>query len=392
MHPATEVMPHVIDHDNLLRAAKDASKSKRERLEVMEFNNHLAGNLCQIAQAFEDGSYESGPYQERYVRVPQTRLIQIAEFKDRVAQQALYGVLCPILEKQYYTHSYACREDKGAIKATQKLQSWLQLISRKESADKWVCGKLDIAKFFYRLDHDVVMEIFRQYVADEQVCTVVDHIIRCKHTPFGLPEGKKCTEVPKNERLYEVGVPIGSLMSQTMANMVLNEVDQFAKHQLHIHFYIRYMDDIVILAPDLETLHKWMAAIQDFVWKRLKLKCNHKTQVIPIQNGIPFVGRRVWNNRILPRKSTIKHMKRAVKHVCEKYSLSVIELEKAMETANSYYAYLDTMDCPALEEWIAENFVLVRHGREVEPEESIWLSADNEHEYKLWIQEVLQNN
>lgn len=374
-------MPQIIADDNLLRAAKKSSESKRDRQEVLSFNNHLAGNLIAIREEFLAGTYYSGRYKERYVRVPQTRLIQIAEFRDRVAQQAIYGALCPILEKQAYTHSYACREEKGNDKAAKQLQKWLRLIQRKQDAKSWVCGKMDISKFFYRLDHDVIMKVLRKYIADESVITVIEHIIRCKHTPFGLPEGKKCTEVPKEERLYTVGVPIGSLMSQTMANMVLGEADLFAKHELRAHFYIRYNDDMIFLAPNLETLHGWMDKMRAFLLEELLLKCNSKTQVIPIERGIPFVGRRIWADKILPRKSTIKHMKRALKHVAEKYTLEIIDLEKALESANAYYAYLDHMDTPAAVKWIEENFVLVRHGNGMEPEQSIWLSIYDEEEY-----------
>lgn len=364
MQAATNVMPRIVAYDNLLRADKNASKGKRFRAEVLEFNDKLCPNLLSIAEEFLDGSYHSGPYRERYVRVPQTRLIQVSQFRDRVAQQAIYGELCPILEKQYITHSYACREGKGAINATETLQNWLRLISRKPNADKWVCGKIDVAKFFYRLDHEIIMDILSKYVADEQLTTVIGNIINCKHTPFGLPEGKKCTEVPREERLYEVGVPIGSLMSQTVANMALNEADQYAKHVLHIHFYIRYMDDIIILAPDIETLHRWMDAMVEFLYERLRLKCNNKTQVVPINHGIMFVGRRVWSNRILPRKSTVKHLKHALQHVAEKYGAGLIDLDKALETVISYYGYLGKMDAHETEKWIEENVIFVRHTEE----------------------------
>lgn len=364
MQPATNVMPRITAYDNLLRATRDASKGKRFRPEVMAFTDHLNENLEALAQELRDGSYQSGTYRERFVRVPQTRLIQVSSFRDRVAQQAIYGELCPILEKHYIEHSYACRTGKGAIAAAETLQKWLRLISRKPDAKKWVCGKIDIAKFFYRLDHDVILKIMRKYVADETLMRVIEHIICCPHTPFGLPEGMKCTEVSKEERLYDVGVPIGSLMSQTVANMVLNEADQFAKHMLHVHYYIRYMDDILLLAPDLKTLHEWMARIEVFLREELKLRCNRKTQVLPMSHGIPFVGRRIWTSRILPRKSTVKHMKRALLRVAEKYSAGEIELKKALESVNSYYGYLGKMDTPGLERWIENNIVFVRHARE----------------------------
>jgi hypothetical protein len=146
-------MPRVVAYDNFLRADKDSSKGKRFRPEVMEFNNDLCANLLSLEAEFLTGDYESGPYRERFVYIPQTRLIQVSQFRDRVAQQAIYGELCQILDKHYIHHSYACRKGKGSVQASLNLQSWLRQISRKPDAKSWVCGKIDVAKFFYRIDH-----------------------------------------------------------------------------------------------------------------------------------------------------------------------------------------------------------------------------------------------
>lgn len=363
MQKATDVMPQVVAYENLLRADKDSSKGKRFRAEVMEFNNDLCANLLSIEADFLSGEYESGLYKERYVRIPVTRLIEVSKFRDRVAQQAIYGPLCQILDKHYIYHSYACRKGKGAVDAALNLQRWLQQIGRKPDVESWVCGKIDVAKFFYRLDHGVIMELYAKYIEDPLLLKIIGNIINCKHTAFGLPEGKSCTEVPKEERLFEVGVPIGSLMSQTTANLAMNEVDQYAKHALHIRHYTRYMDDIIILAPDKARLHEWMQAIRVFMETHLKLKCNKKTQVIPLSHGIPFVGKRVWADKILLRKSTVKHMKRALRHVAQQYHDGELDYEYCMQVAISYNGLLTHCSGEGLKRWIEQNIALTRGER-----------------------------
>ena len=355
MQKASNVMPRIVAYSNLLRADHDSSLSKRFRPEVMEFNANLAENLLSLEADFLSGEYESGLYREGLVRIPQVRLIQVSQFRDRVAQQAIYGELYPILEPHYIYHSYACRKGKGSVQASLNLQNWLRQIRRKPDAANWVCGKIDVAKFFYRLDHGVIMELYEKYIDDPLLLKIIGNIINCKHTPFGLPEGKTCTEVPREERLYDVGVPIGSLMSQTTANMVMNEVDQFAKHTLHIHYYTRYMDDIIILAPNKETLQKWMNAIKDFMLQNLKLKCNKKTQIIPLSHGIPFVGKRIWAHKILLRKSTAKHMKRALRHLEAQYKAGEVEFDYVIQVVNSYHGLLKHCSGEGLKRWIEEN-------------------------------------
>ena len=84
-------------------------------------------------------------------------------------------------------------------------------------------------------------------------------------TPFGLPPGKSADEVPPSERLFEVGMPIGNLTSQLLANVCLNELDQYIKHELRAHYYVRYMDDMVLLHQDAKTLNEWRQLIEDYL-------------------------------------------------------------------------------------------------------------------------------
>ena len=137
--------------------------------------------------------------------------------------------------------------------------------------------------------------------------------------------------------------------------MVMNEVDQFAKHVLHIHYYTRYMDDIIILAPSKAQLQEWMAAIQDFMLQKLKLKCNRKTQIIPLSHGIPFVGKRIWAHKILLRKSTAKHMKRALRHLEALYKAGEVEFDYVLQVVNSYHGLLEHCSGEGLKRWIEDN-------------------------------------
>lgn len=360
MKKAEGVLEKVTSYENMLEAVRQASKGKRYHKEAMAFREELCANILSLVKEMREGTYQSGRYRERLVYIPQTRLIQVSVFRDRVAQQAIYLVLKHILEPRYILDSYACQKGKGTHNATARLQYWLRHIHRKPDSDRWVCGKVDVAKFFYRLDHDVIMETLAQYIDDPPFMRVMENIIRCRHTPFGLPEGKGCKDVGPEGRLFGVGVPIGSLMSQTMANMVMNEVDQHAKHALKIRHYIRYMDDIIILAPDLETGHRWMAEIRRFLAERLKLQCNRKTQIIPLSHGIPFVGRKIWATHITLRKSTRQHMKKALKHQVKRYAAGAIDQDEAMQCVVSYLGLCKHVDAQYLREWIEENIVLRR--------------------------------
>ena len=155
-------------------------------------------------------------------------------FKDRVAQHAIYSQLNPYFEKQFISDSYACRVGKGTHKAVNRLHDWLKQTDRKPQRFYYL--KLDIAKYFYRIDHEVLMDILRKKIADEDLLHVLSVIINCEDTNFGLPLGADIGDVAFDELLGEVGLPIGNLTSQMFANLYLNELDQFCKHKLHLHY------------------------------------------------------------------------------------------------------------------------------------------------------------
>ena len=77
------------------------------------------------------------------------------------------------------------------------------------------------------MDHRVLLDILRRKFPNEDgYLWLMETIINCDHTPFGLPPGKSADEIPPSERLFEVGMPIGNLTSQLLANVCLNELDQ----------------------------------------------------------------------------------------------------------------------------------------------------------------------
>lgn len=115
-------------------------------------------------------------------------------------------------------------------------------------------------------------------------------------------------------------MPIGNLTSQLFANIYLNELDQYCKHKLKIHYYIRYMDDVIILGQDKETLHRWKAAVETFLREELALDLNSKTSIRPVRQGVEFVGVRIWPTHMKLRKSTVRRIKREVRKISALYA------------------------------------------------------------------------
>lgn len=82
-----------------------------------------------------------------------------------------------------------------------------------------------------------------------------------------IPPHKSLFKVAKNK-----GLPIGNLNSQFFANVYLNLLDQFVKHQLKCRYYLRYCDDYVLLSRNSEELTMWKDKIETFLDDKLQLK------------------------------------------------------------------------------------------------------------------------
>lgn len=351
--------------ENLLTAYHEAGREKWFRADVAAFSAHLEENLIAIQNELIWHTYAVGRYREFYVYEPKKRLIMALSFRDRVVQWAIYNVLNPLFDNQFFYHSYGCRVSKGTKKAADRLQYWMQKVER--SPEEWYYLKLDISKYFYRVDHTVLMNIMRQKFPNEtEFLQLMQKIIDCDHTPFGLPPGKSPDEVPPSERLFEVGMPIGNLTSQLLANVCLNELDQYVKHTLKVRYYIRYMDDMVLLLPDKKELNRLRLQIEDYLNNVLHLDLNSKTTINKVSNGITFVGLQIHTHWRKMRRKSLKKMKARIRYMAKLYADGLVDLETVNNTMQSYYGMMKHCNSYGLRRWIEENVIFQRKDKETQ--------------------------
>lgn len=350
MKTLKNVFEQVVDYDNLYRAYLNARLCKRYRYEVLNFSAHLEDNLVKLQKELIERTYTLGKYREFYIYEPKKRLIMAQPFKDRVVQWAIYQVLNPVFAQGYITDSYACIKERGTHKAVKRLHYWLRQVGKKP--EKYYFLKLDISKYFYRIDHDVLMGILKRKIRDDDMIFLLDKTVNSSETNFGLPPGKSPGEVKRSDRVSEKGMPVGNLSSQMFANLYLNELDQYCKRTLGIHFYVRYMDDVIILHQDKDQLHEWKRIIDTFLKEKLQLDLNEKTCIRPITLGVEFCGYKIWNTHIKLRKSTALKMKRNLKKLQKEYAAGEVTVEEAKQTISSYLGILKHCDSYSLKRTI----------------------------------------
>jgi len=131
-------------------------------------------------------------------------------------------------------------------------------------------------------------------------------------------------------------MPLGNYTSQFFANLYLNELDQFVKHVLRAKYYIRYVDDFVILHESREQLEAWLKEIDYFLKEKLKIELHpQKSKIIPLSRGVDFVGFRNFYHYRLLRKRNVRNMKRKI----EMFKQGLMNEEKFLESFQGWNAY-----------------------------------------------------
>lgn len=324
------------DYGNVQKAYNKARKCKRHRKDVLIFTKDKEENLDKVREDIINLAYEPSKYHYFKVYEPKERQIMALPFYDRVVQHAINNVLEPIFDKRFISQSYACRKGKGMHAASDTLKEWLYEWNKYHPDQPLYAIKADIHHYFQSIDHAVLKTEIRKVIKDAGVLALLDRII--DHNG-NMPDG--------------VGIPVGNLTSQLFANIYLDALDQFIKHELGVEAYIRYMDDFVILSPDKEQLRNWLARIEQFLREELKLEFNPKTTMLAAKNGIDFVGYKHRATHRKVRKDSIKCIKRTIKK-CESGKITKEQLQKSIQSWTGHAGHADSYNLRKKIETLAE--------------------------------------
>lgn len=307
----------IISVENLLAAWQEFIRGKRNKSDVQLFASSLIDNILQLHEDLVHKTYKHGGYYNFNISDPKPRNISKASVRDRLVHHAVYRILYPFFAKIFVADSYSCRINKGTHRAINRFQQMFRKVSQNNTRTCWVL-KLDIKKFFANIDHEVLIQILKEYIPDQNIMWLLEEIIDNFEVDCFV------AAAPRNDKRYIVfaseakqsqtkGLPLGNLTSQLFVNVYMNEFDQFVKHKLKAKYYIRYSDDFVILSLDKNKLIDQLTTIQAFLEKKLHLIL-HPNKIIlkTFSSGVDFLG---WvnfpNHRVL-RSSTKRRMLRRI--------------------------------------------------------------------------------
>jgi retron-type reverse transcriptase len=285
----------VISLENLCEAWQEFIRGKRGKKDVQEFSLSLLDELVLLHEELVRGVYRHGAYHEFRINDPKPRVIHKASVRDRLLHHAIHRKLYPHFARRFITDSFSCQKDKGVHRALDRFQRQIWKVSRNHSRTSWVL-KCDIRKFFASVDHFVLAELLEKQITDLKLLSLLHEIIGS----FSVSPCK--------------GIPLGNLTSQLFANVYMNPLDQFVKHDLRIRQYIRYADDFVFLSSDRAESLATLQAVRRFLSNTLALDLHPDKIVLKTAaSGVDFLGWVHFPHYRVLRTKTKNRMRKRIK-------------------------------------------------------------------------------
>ena len=295
----------IISFDNLLLAWKKARKGKTKKDYVIEFEKNLEWNLLDLEDELKREIYKPKPLINFILRDPKTRKISKSDFRDRIVHHAIFNILEPIFDRTFIYDSCANRKGKGVLFAIKRFDIFKRKVTKNFTSPAF-CLKADIKHYFEEVNHEILIGILSRKINDRKVLELINEI----NANFGTQRERE-RELTFWFSGDKKGMPLGNLTSQFFANIYLNKLDYFVKHILKAKYYLRYVDDFVILHESKEQLEEWKTEIVEFLREKLKLELHpQKSRIVLLSKGIDFVGFRNSHHHKLLRKRNIRNIRR----------------------------------------------------------------------------------
>ena len=307
----------ICDLENIKQAIMKSSLGKRNQNRVKAILKNIDAYAKKIQKMLINKEYVPSPYTIKIIEDGATKKIrEICKpnyYPDQIIHWALMLQLQPLMMKGMYQYSCGSVPGRGTSYGQKTLRKWLD----KDHKGTKYCLKMDISKFYPSVNNGIMKDMFRRKIKDNSCLWLIDTII----------DSSK-------------GLPIGNYTSQWFSNFFLQGLDHFIKEKLGAKYYVRYVDDLVILSPNKKKLHKMKNEIANYL-ESIDLKLKGNWQVSKVKDrAIDFLGVRFYRNKTILRKRNALRIRRRIKKISKKKFLSL----KDASAVISYWGWIKRSD------------------------------------------------
>lgn len=301
---------------DLHTAWRDARRGKKPSHNQLHFETFWTDNLIKLQAQLNAGTWKPSKPTCFVAKLPKAREIHAPDFSDRVVHHWLVPQLEAIYEPTFIFDSFSNRVGKGTHAAVNRLRDFVREVQSGQGGGWFL--QLDIHNFFNSIHRPTLYALLKERMTRHGIPLPARRVTHAllRHSPIHDGVHYTCTAaeralIPPHKQLANAapgcGIAIGNLSSQFFANVYLNELDQFIKHELKAERYLRYVDDFVLVHRDREKLIEWQTKIELFLHRRLRLSLKAETKLARIEQGIDFLGYIVRPTHTVVRRRVIRH-------------------------------------------------------------------------------------
>lgn len=259
----------VISMDALWDSSEKCRKSVSWKQSVKSFELNKTERIVRLHRELRDGVYESSRPRTIPIYYPKRRDAVSIPYKDRVYQRSINDlVLYPEMTRHFIIDNCACQKGKGPQFCRKRIRQHLWRHYCNHGPDGWVV-QIDIHGYYPNMSHEAVRRSFARYITPE-ILEMVDEILKSQETGGGYNPG--------------------SQMIQIAGIALLDPLDHYIKEQLHVKYYVRYMDDFLMILPTRERAERVLNAVKTYL-AELGFETNpNKTHVRTLSAGFDMIG------------------------------------------------------------------------------------------------------
>ena len=315
-----------ISFDELYKSMVKCKKGVLYKSSVAHYYLNSIEETIKLQRELETDTFKPRKSNHFTIYAPKRRDIVSISFRDRVHQRTLNdNIIYPIMVKSFIYDNCACQINKGPDFARRRLKKFISSFYRKFGTIGYVL-QIDIHGYYPNMSHEYTENLFKRKL-DKQTYKIVKQIL---------------------DRQYDgsVGYNPGSQLIQIAGISNLNILDHYCKEKLYLKYYIRYMDDFIIIHNSCSYLKKCLNEIKQ-VLLNIGFTCNpNKTRIFSIRNNIPFLGfnfklKNSGKILLIRKPEEVKRNKKHIKNLVEIAKKGIISREKTDECVASIINFLE---------------------------------------------------
>lgn len=312
-----------LSYEKLMEAHNKSKKGKGLRKEIILFNLKKEEYIMWLYEQLKNKTYIHGGYTRFFVTEPKIRKIEKSRYIDRIVHRwVVDNFLEPAFVPQFIIPSYACLKNRGMHRAALYVQNKMRHC--KNIWGEYYILKMDVAKYFDNINKNILLTIIERKIKDKDLMWLIKQILFAQ----------------KREK----GLEIGNYTSQMFANIYLNEVDQYIKHELKIKYYCRYLDDSIVIVKTKQEAKDALKKIKIFLKEKLELELNKKTQIFKSKQGVNFCGYKINEYRMKIRDKGKRKLKKKVKYLKYKIRKGDMTSKEAKKYLAGHLGYIKYAD------------------------------------------------